>query len=127
MPNATSCHNILIIDDSPSMRAMVSFTLQERGYSITPAENGAEALEKLSGPCPYDLIIADINMPVMDGIDFVREARKQGAYKYTPILMLTTENSAERISTAKAAGATAWLVKPFHPNQLLDAARRMFD
>ncbi len=109
------------------MRAMVSFTLQEGGYTITPAENGADALTKLNGPCPYDLIIADINMPVMDGIDFIREARKQGAYKYTPILMLTTETSAERMSTAKAAGATGWLVKPFHPEQLLDATRRMFD
>jgi two-component system chemotaxis response regulator CheY len=117
---------ILIVDDSPSMRAMVSFTLQEKGYEVTQADNGSAALDRIdTGPTTYNLIIADINMPVMDGITFVREARKRKHCKYTPILMLTTETSTERIESARTAGATAWLVKPFQPERLLDATSRI--
>lgn len=120
-------NRILIIDDSPSMRAMISFTLQEHGYQVAQAENGADALTKLNVADTYSLIIADINMPIMDGIQFVREARTLEAYKYTPILMLTTENSNDRIESARVAGATGWLVKPFQPDRLLDAAGRLLN
>lgn len=120
--------NILVIDDSPSMRAMVSFTLHEHGYQVKEAENGADALTQLDEACsPYDLIIADVNMPKMDGIDFVRQARTRPAYKYTPVIMLTTETASERIESARSAGATAWLVKPFQPDRLLEVAKRLID
>ncbi len=116
--------NILIIDDSITMRKMVAYTLQESGYEVEESANGLEALAKLDS-LQYDLIIADVNMPVMDGISFVREARSKTDYKYTPILMLTTESTGERIQLGRQAGATGWLVKPFQPNRLIDAVKRV--
>jgi len=108
----------LIVDDSVTMRQMVAFTLREAKFEVVEAENGADALKKLAGLTP-DLIVTDLNMPVMDGLTFIRSARALPAARYVPILMLTTESQAEKKAEAKAAGATGWIVKPFDPPQLL--------
>ena len=109
---------VLIVDDSPTMRQMVSFTLREAKFDVLEAENGADALKKVQGQ-KFDLILTDLNMPVMDGITFIRNARGLADTKYVPILMLTTESQAEKKSEGKAAGATGWIVKPFDPPKLL--------
>ena len=111
----------LIVDDSVSMRQMVSFTLKGAGFEVIEGGNGQEALDRLSGAPSgkVDLIITDLNMPVMDGLAFIRQARTRPQLKFTPILMLTTEHGDNKKSDGKAAGATGWIVKPFHPDQLL--------
>ena len=109
---------ILIVDDSPTMRQMVTFTLREANFDVLEAENGQDALKKIEGQ-KFDLILTDLNMPIMDGITFIRNARGLPATKYVPILMLTTESQAEKKSEGKAAGATGWIVKPFDPPKLL--------
>ena len=115
---------VLIVDDSPTMRQMVSITLREANFEVLEAENGQEALKKVEGQ-RFDLILADLNMPVMDGITFIRKARGLAATKYIPILMLTTESQAEKKSEGKAAGATGWIVKPFDPPKLLAVIRKV--
>jgi two-component system, chemotaxis family, chemotaxis protein CheY len=109
---------ILVIDDSPSMREMIAFTLKRAGYTILQSGDGQEALTKL-GNERVALIITDLNMPVMDGMTFIKEARINPLLKFTPILMLTTESQEDKKQEGKAAGATGWLVKPFDPQQLL--------
>ena len=109
---------VLIVDDSPTMRQMVSFTLREANFDVLEAENGQEALKKVQGE-KFDLILTDLNMPIMDGIAFIRNARGFAATKYVPILMLTTESQAEKKAEGKSAGATGWIVKPFDPPKLL--------
>lgn len=109
---------VLIVDDSPTMRQMVSFTLREANFDVLEAENGQEALKKVQGE-KFDLILTDLNMPIMDGITFIRNARGLAATKYVPILMLTTESQAEKKAEGKSAGATGWIVKPFDPPKLL--------
>ena len=109
---------ILIVDDSVMVRQMVSFTLTEAGFDVVAAENGQDALNKLGGHV-VNLIVTDLNMPIMDGITFIANARKLAAAKYIPILMLTTESQPEMKQKGKAAGATGWIVKPFDlPNCL---------
>jgi len=109
---------ILAVDDSRTMRDMVEFTLKSAGYGVVLAEDGQKGLEKLAAN-RVDVIITDINMPVMDGITFVREVRKQDRFKATPILILTTESSQDMKDKGRAAGATGWIVKPFDPQKLL--------
>jgi two-component system chemotaxis response regulator CheY len=109
---------ILIVDDSVMVRQMVSFTLKEAGFDVVAAENGQDALTKL-GENAVDLIVTDLNMPVMDGITFIANARTVATAKYIPILMLTTESQPEMKQKGKAAGATGWIVKPFDPPKLL--------
>jgi two-component system chemotaxis response regulator CheY len=109
---------ILIVDDSVMVRQMVSFTLKEAGFDVVEAENGRDALNKLAAHT-VDLILTDLNMPVMDGITFIGSARTLAPSKYTPILMLTTESQPEMKQKGKAAGATGWIVKPFDPPKLL--------
>ena len=109
---------ILIVDDSATMRQMVSFTLREANFDVLEAENGQDALKKVQGE-KFDLILTDLNMPVMDGITFFRNARGLAATRYVPILMLTTESQAEKKAEGKSAGATGWIVKPFDPPKLL--------
>lgn len=109
---------VLIVDDSATMRQMVSLTLREAKFEVLEAENGQDALKKVQSQ-KFDLILTDLNMPVMDGINFIRNARALAATKYVPILMLTTESQAEKKSEGKAAGATGWIVKPFDPPKLL--------
>jgi len=109
---------ILIVDDSIMVRQMVTFTLKEAGFDVVEAEHGQDALNKL-GSHTVDLIVTDLNMPIMDGITFIGSARELAGSKYVPILMLTTESQPEMKQKGKAAGATGWLVKPFDPPKLL--------
>jgi two-component system, chemotaxis family, chemotaxis protein CheY len=109
---------ILAVDDSASMRQMVSFTLKHAGYQVVEATDGVEALDYARGN-PVSLVLTDVNMPRMDGIALVRELRQLAAYKFTPMLVLTTEASREKKLEGKQAGATGWLVKPFNPEKLL--------
>jgi two-component system chemotaxis response regulator CheY len=109
---------VLIVDDSITMRQMVSFTLRSAQFDVVEAENGADALKKLDG-LTLDLIVTDLNMPVMDGFTFIRSARALPATRFIPILLLTTESQAEKKAEGKAAGATGWIVKPFDPPKLL--------
>ncbi|MCC2616037.1 response regulator [Aestuariibacter halophilus] len=108
---------ILTVDDSVSMRSMVSFTLREQGHEVDEAENGQEGLDKASAD-HYDLVISDVNMPVMDGIELIKRLRANEKYRFTPILMLTTESGLDKKQEGKAAGATGWIVKPFDPAKL---------
>ncbi len=110
---------ILAVDDSASMRQMVSFTLKGAGHDVCEAADGVEALQVAKSEIGVDLVISDINMPNMDGISLIRELRQLPAFKFTPILMLTTESGSDKKSEGKAAGATGWIVKPFNPDQLL--------
>ncbi|RXJ72443.1 response regulator [Veronia nyctiphanis] len=115
---------ILAADDSVSIRQMVSHTLKEAGYVVETANDGADALTKAKAS-QYDVIISDVNMPNMSGLEFVKEVRTVPQYKFTPILMLTTESSVEKKSMGKAAGATGWIVKPFNPETLLKTLQRV--
>ena len=117
-------HSILAVDDSASMRQMVSFTLKGAGYTVIEAADGQEAFE-LAREAPVDLVLPDQNMPRMDGITLVRSLRELPDYESTPILILTTESSQEMKDRGKAAGATGWLVKPFDPARLLDVVKRV--
>ena len=114
---------ILTVDDSISMRQVVSFALQAAGYNVLEAGDGIEAVAKLSGP--IDMVITDLNMPRMDGIDLIRHIRTKSVHKHIPILMLTTESQPAKKEAAKAAGATCWMVKPFKPEQLLSVLNRV--
>jgi two-component system, chemotaxis family, chemotaxis protein CheY len=109
---------ILAVDDSASMRQMVGITLTGAGPEVEQAADGCEALQKAEAG-KFDLVITDVNMPRMDGITLVRELRGLETYRYVPLLVLTTEATAERKQAGKAAGATGWLVKPFNPERLL--------
>ena len=108
----------LIVDDSTSMRQMVSFTMKEAGFNVLEGANGQEALHKVEGN-RVELVITDLNMPVMDGITLIRQLRSNPVYKFTPILMLTTESQESKKQEGKAAGATGWVIKPFDPQKLL--------
>lgn len=110
---------IIAVDDSASMRQMVSFTLKGAGHDVLEASDGVEALKVANAASGVDLVISDINMPNMDGISLIKELRTLAPYKFTPILMLTTESSTDKKMEGKAAGATGWIVKPFNPDQLL--------
>jgi two-component system chemotaxis response regulator CheY len=115
---------ILAVDDSASMRGMVAYTLRGAGHEVIEAENGQLALDAASAS-GFDLVLADVNMPVMDGISMVRELRARPNYKGVPILMLTTESHPDKKMEGKAAGATGWLVEPFDPEQLLATVKRV--
>jgi len=115
---------ILAVDDSASMRQMLAFTLQHAGHEVKEADNGKAALDAAQAGA-VDLVISDVNMPVMDGITLVKSLRALPAFRFTPILLLTTESSPEKKSEGKAAGATGWIVKPFNPEQLLATVQRV--
>lgn len=115
---------ILAVDDSASLRQMVAFTLKEAGHEVVEAADGVEALD-LARTAAADLVISDVNMPRMDGISLVRELRGLPDYKFTPILLLTTESGDDKKQEGKAAGATGWLVKPFDPEALLTTIKRV--
>jgi two-component system chemotaxis response regulator CheY len=109
---------IMVVDDSATIRQVLSFTLEDAGFEVIEAADGHEALQKL-GNEPLDMLITDLNMPKMDGIELIREVRKIPTHKFMPILMLTTESQGSKKQLGKEAGASAWLVKPFKPEQLL--------
>lgn len=115
---------ILTVDDSRTMRDMLSMTLGDAGYDVVQAENGAAAAEMLKD-CSPDAIITDINMPVLDGFGFIEQVRADERLRAVPILVLTTESEPERKAKAREAGATGWIVKPFDPEKLLEALRRV--
>lgn len=117
---------ILTVDDTASMRQMISFTLNDAGYDVAEATDGVEALEAAKSS-KFDAIIADINMPNMDGISLVKELRAIPEYKFTPILMLTTESQDSKRKEGKEAGATGWIVKPFNPEQLLNVIKNVLN
>ncbi len=110
--------SILAVDDSTSMRQMVSFTLKGAGYDVVEAGDGNEALSIAQGNS-VDLVVTDVNMPRMDGITLIKELRALPDYEFTPILMLTTESNVAKKQEGKDAGATGWIVKPFDPDQLI--------
>ncbi len=116
--------SILAVDDSPSMRQMVAFTLKDAGFEVIEAKDGAEAL-KLAQEQKVNCVLTDVNMPVMDGITLVKQLRALPAYKFVPVLLLTTESAPEKKAEGKAAGATGWLVKPFNPEQLVATIKKV--
>jgi len=115
---------ILAVDDSASMRQMVSFTLKSAGHAVTDAADGQQALD-IAKTQSFDVVLTDVNMPVMDGITLTRELRALPAYRFTPILVLTTEAGGDKKQEGRAAGATGWLVKPFNPDQLLATIKKV--
>ncbi len=116
--------SIMIVDDSASLRQVVSIALTGAGYEVVEACDGKDALAKLDGR-KLHLIISDVNMPNMDGISFVKAAKELPAYKFTPIIMLTTEAGENMKQQGQAAGAKAWVVKPFQPAQMLTAVSKL--
>jgi len=116
--------NILAADDSASMRQMVAYTLGNAGHQVVSASDGQEALE-IARQRKFDVVLTDVNMPLMDGITLTRELRALPDYRFTPILMLTTEAGVERKQEGKAAGATGWIVKPFNPEQLVAVIKKV--
>ncbi|WP_409420752.1 response regulator [Pseudaeromonas sp. ZJS20] len=115
---------ILIVDDSLSIRQLVKATLVSEGYGVIDACDGQDALNKLSGQ-RVNLIISDVNMPIMDGITFLRTLKSRPEHKFTPVVMLTTESQEAKKQEGQAAGARAWIVKPFQPVQLLAAVQKL--
>ena len=115
---------ILVVDDAVTMRQMVSFTLRRGGFESIEAENGQDALDKLQNNT-VEMIITDLNMPVMDGITFIQNVRKLPHMKSKPILMLTTEGQASKKDQGKAVGASGWVVKPFDPEKLLQTIAKV--
>lgn len=116
--------HILAVDDSASMRQMVAFALQGAGFEVTEAVDGQDALE-IAQKQAFDAVVADVNMPRMDGITLIKSLRELANYKFTPLLMLTTEAGMDKKQEGKAAGATGWIVKPFEPDQLVSTLQRV--
>ncbi len=115
---------IMIVDDSASLRQVVSISLRGAGYDVLESSDGVDALKKLTGQ-KIHLIISDVNMPNMDGISLVKKVKEMPAYRFTPIVMLTTESQDEKKREGQAAGAKAWMLKPFNPPQLLAVVQKL--
>ena len=115
---------IRIVDDSTSLRQVVKIALSGAGYDVIEACDGVDALSKLDGRKVH-LVVSDVNMPRMDGITFVRQLKQKPGYQFTPVIMLTTESEAEKMKQGQAAGAKAWVVKPFQPAQMLAAVGKL--
>ena len=115
---------VLVVDDSPSIRQLVIFTLRQAGFQTIEAVDGVDALARLTTN-RVNLILTDLNMPRMDGIGLIREVRKQPATRTLPVLMLTTESQESKRQEGRAAGATGWLVKPFQPEKLIQVIGRV--
>lgn len=115
---------IMTVDDSSSIRQMVSFTLKEAGYNVVEAVDGKDALSKLNS-AQVNMLITDLNMPNMDGISLIKNVRSNSSTKFIPIIMLTTESQAEKKMEGKAAGATGWIVKPFNQDQLIAVVKKV--
>ena len=115
---------VMIVDDSGSFRVVVKLALQKAGYETVEAVDGKDAVGKLDGR-KLNLIVCDVNMPNMDGLTFLKHLKTTGSYKFTPVIMLTTESQDSKKAEGKAAGARAWITKPFQPSQLVDAVTRL--
>jgi two-component system, chemotaxis family, chemotaxis protein CheY len=116
---------ILIVDDSSSLRTVVKLALTRAGYEVLEAADGLEGLSRLDQGARVNLIVSDVNMPRMDGIAFLRKLKEHARHKFTPVIMLTTEGQDTKKEEGRAAGAKAWIVKPFNPPQLLDAVAKL--
>ena len=116
---------ILIVDDSSSLRTVVKIALTRAGYDVIEASDGRDGLAQLDKAGKVHLIVSDVNMPNMDGITFVTHVKKHPRHKFTPVIMLTTEGQDAKKQEGRAAGAKAWIVKPFNPPQLLDAVSKL--
>ncbi|PWK49154.1 response regulator [Pleionea mediterranea] len=117
---------ILAVDDSNSIREMVVFILKDAGFDVDEAQDGQQALQSAQ-KTQYDLILSDVNMPNMGGIELVQQLRQLSSYRFTPILMITTESTKEKKLEGKKAGATGWIVKPFQPEHLVATVKRVID
>ncbi len=115
---------IMSADDSASMRQMISFTLKQAGYEVVEAVDGKDAIGKMDAT-KVDMLITDLNMPNVDGIELIKQVRSRAAYKFIPVVMLTTESSDDKKQAGKAAGATGWIVKPFAPEQLIAVIKKV--
>ena len=115
---------VMIVDDSGSFRVVVKLALQKAGYETVEAVDGKDAVGKLDGR-KLNLIVCDVNMPNMDGLTFLKHLKTTGSYKFTPVIMLTTESQDSKKAEGKAAGARAWITKPFQPSQLVDAVNKL--
>lgn len=115
---------VLVVDDSSAMRALLGMTLRAAGFAVVEARDGRDALGKVTAAA-VDLIVSDCIMPVMDGISFVREVKRQPALQQIPIIMLTTESQGAQIQEGRALGVQAWIVKPFKPEKFIEAVRRV--
>ena len=116
---------VLIVDDSRTIRQQVSFTLAKSGFEVVEAEDGCDGIAKLKANPDIAMIISDVNMPNMNGLEMVEAINKDAALKHPPVVMLTTEGAAEMVDRAKRAGAKGWLVKPFKPDQLVAVVTRL--
>jgi two-component system, chemotaxis family, chemotaxis protein CheY len=119
-PNRT----IMTVDDSASIRQMVSFTLRQADYQVVEAVDGRDALNKIN-QTEVNMVLADLNMPHMDGIELIKNLRTDPRFRFMPIVMLTTESQTQKKIEGKSAGATGWIVKPFNPDQLLAVVKRV--
>lgn len=115
---------ILVVDDSAAIRQSVTFVLQQEGYDTVEASDGAEGLEMIKIN-PVDMVVSDVNMPNMDGITMVSKIRELSAFKFIPIIILTTESQNSKMDEGKAAGATGWIVKPFTSEKLLAVVKKL--
>ncbi len=115
---------VMVIDDSASIRQVVNLTLKKAGYEVVEACDGKDALGKLTGQ-KINLMVCDVNMPNMDGISFLKSLKETPSYKFTPVIMLTTESQETKKQEGKAAGARAWVVKPFKPEHMLEAVSKL--
>lgn len=116
---------IMVVDDSASVRQMVSFTIKNCGYTVVEAQDGQDAYTKMSSTGQVSMIITDLNMPNMDGIELIKKVRLHPSYKFVPIIMLTTESQETRKVEGKQAGATGWIIKPFKPEQLMAVVKKV--
>lgn len=116
---------ILLVDDSDSMRLMIGFTLRNAGYKVVEAVDGEDALKKITANA-IAMLVTDLNMPKVDGIELIRRVRALANYKYIPIVMVTTESQEEKKQAGRAAGATGWIVKPFKGDQLVTVVKKLF-
>ena len=117
-------NKIMTVDDSASMRQLIAMTLSQAGYEITEACDGQDALDKLKGQ-DFAMVITDLNMPRMDGIELIRQVRANPATKFLPMVLLTTESHEDKKTTGREAGATGWIVKPFNPDQLVATIKKV--
>lgn len=115
--------SILIVDDSASMRQLVAFALEDAGYEVTQAVDGEDAISKAS-ESRAEMVITDLNMPNIDGIELIRKLREKNEYRFTPIVMLTTESQETKKQEGRQAGASGWIVKPFTPEQLIGVVKK---
>lgn len=116
---------VLVVDDSAAIRQSITYVLQQGGYDVVEAKDGMDGLSVLQGMDVVDLIITDVNMPNMDGITFIKKVREDAKFKFTPIIVLTTESQGSKMNEGKEAGATGWIVKPFSAEKLLGVVKKV--